>query len=62
MKSSWLILAGVISLFLQVPHSIQTPFLFQKGQKFEKVTLNIIINGKGAVWVDDIVLTKEPLN
>jgi hypothetical protein len=41
---------------------IQTPFLFQKGQKPEKVTLNLIINGKGTVWVDDIVLFKEPLN
>jgi hypothetical protein len=41
---------------------IQTPFLFQKGQKPDKVTLNVVINGKGAVWIDDIVLSKEPLN
>ena len=41
--------------------TIQTPFLFQKGQKPEKVTLNIVINGQGTVWVDDIVLTTEPL-
>jgi hypothetical protein len=41
--------------------TIQTPFMFQKGQKPEKVTLNILINGKGTVWVDDIVLSKEPL-
>lgn len=40
---------------------IQTPFLFQKGQKPDKVTLNIVINGKGTVWIDDIVLSKEPL-
>jgi hypothetical protein len=40
---------------------IQTPFLFQKGQKPDKVTLNVVINGKGTVWVDDIVLSKEPL-
>lgn len=40
---------------------IKTPFMFQKGQKPEKVTLNIVINGKGTVWVDDIVLSKEPL-
>ena len=40
---------------------IQTPFLFQKGQKPDKVTLNVVINGKGAVWIDDIVLSKEPL-
>lgn len=41
--------------------TIQTPFLFQKGQKQDKVTLNIVINGKGTVWIDDIVLSKESL-
>jgi hypothetical protein len=41
--------------------TIQTPFMFQKGQKPDKVTLNIVINGKGSVWVDDIVLSKEAL-
>ncbi len=41
--------------------SIQTPFLFQRGQKPDKVTLNLVINGTGTVWVDDIVLSKEPL-
>jgi len=40
---------------------IQTPFLFQKGQKPDKVTLNLVINGKDTVWIDDIVLSKEPL-
>lgn len=41
--------------------TIKTPFIFKKGQKPEKLTLNIVINGKGAVWVDDIVLSKEPI-
>lgn len=41
--------------------TIQTPFQFQKGQKPDKVTLNIVINGQGTVWIDDIVLSKEPL-
>ncbi len=41
--------------------SIQTPFMFQKGQKPDKVTLNLVINGKGTVWIDDIILSKEPL-
>ncbi len=40
---------------------IQTPFLFQKGQRPDKVTLNLVINGTGTVWIDDIVLSKEPL-
>ena len=42
--------------------SIQTPFLLQKGQTPDKVTLNLIINGKGTIWIDNIVLSKEPLN
>ena len=40
---------------------IKTPFIFQKGQKPDKVTLNLVINGVGTVWIDDIVLSKEPL-
>ena len=40
---------------------IKTPFIFQKGQKPDKITLNIVINGKGTVWIDNIVLSKEPL-
>ena len=41
--------------------TIQTPFMLQKGQKPDKVTLNLVINGKGTVWIDDVVLSKEPL-
>ena len=41
--------------------TIQTPFAFQKGQKPEKIALNLVINGTGTVWVDDIVLSKESL-
>lgn len=41
--------------------SIQTPFIFQKGQTPKKVTLNLVINGKGTVWIDDVVLSKTPL-
>jgi hypothetical protein len=41
--------------------TIQTPFLFQKGKRPDKVTLNLVINGKGTVWIDDVVLSKEPL-
>ncbi len=38
---------------------IQTPFIFQKGQNPDRITLNLIINGTGAVWVDDVVLSKS---
>jgi len=41
--------------------SIQTLFMFREGQKPDKVTLNIVINGTGTVWVDEVVLSKKPL-
>ena len=40
---------------------LQTPFFLQPGQRAKKATLNIVINGKGTVWVDDVHLLKEPL-
>lgn len=40
---------------------IGTPFLFQKGQRPEKVRLNVVIDGKGTLWIDDIVLSEAPL-
>jgi len=39
--------------------TIQTPFIFQKGQNPDRITLNLIINGTGTVWVDDVVLSKS---
>jgi len=41
--------------------TIRTPFLFGEGQKPDKVTLNLVINGSGTVWIDDVVLSEEPL-
>ena len=38
--------------------TIQTPFKFQQDQKPEKVTMNIVINGIGTVWIDEIILSK----
>ena len=40
--------------------NIQAMFLLKKGEKAEKVTLNVVVNGKGTVWVDDVVLSREP--
>jgi hypothetical protein len=40
---------------------LHAPFLFKTGQKPDKVTLNVIINGRGTLWIDDIVLSKKPL-
>ena len=39
---------------------IETPFMFQRGQRPEKITLNLVINGQGTVWIDDIRLAQEP--
>ena len=39
---------------------IDTPFMFQRGQLPEKITLNLVINGKGTVWIDDIRLAQQP--
>ena len=41
--------------------TLQTAFFLQPGQIAEKATLNIVINGKGTVWVDDVHLLKKPL-
>ena len=40
---------------------LQTPFLLRKGQVAVKVTLNLVINGTGTVWIDDIIILKENL-
>ncbi len=41
--------------------AVETPFLAQKGQRIEKVWLNIIINGQGTVWVAEASLLRKPL-
>lgn len=41
--------------------ALQTVFFLQKGQKAHKATLNLVINGRGTVWIDDAVLSREPL-
>ncbi|MGB7620835.1 MAG: hypothetical protein WBN92_00640 [Terriglobia bacterium] len=41
--------------------TMETPFLLQRGQKPELIKLNLVINGKGTVWIDDIALMKGPL-
>jgi hypothetical protein len=39
----------------------ETPFLLKKGERPDYVKLNIVINGSGTVWVDDVRLMKAPL-
>jgi len=40
----------------------ETPFILKKGENPDDVKLNIVINGKGTVWLDQIELIKKPLN
>lgn len=39
----------------------ETPFFLQAGQNPENVRLNLVIDGRGTVWIDDIRLTRGPL-
>lgn len=41
--------------------TLETLFFLQQGQRAKNATLNIVINGKGTVWVDDVHLLAEPL-
>ena len=40
---------------------LETPFLLEAGQTPDLVKLNIVINGTGTVWVDDIHLLRAGL-
>ncbi len=39
----------------------ETPFFLKKGENPDNVKLNLAIDGKGTVWIDDIRLLKGPL-
>ena len=41
--------------------SQETPFLLQKGQIPSRVNLNLVVDGQGTVWIDEVVLAKAPL-
>ena len=38
-----------------------TPFFLQTGQKPDLIRLNLVVNGKGRLWIDDIRLLRQPL-
>jgi hypothetical protein len=42
--------------------TVETPFLLQKGENPDLVQLNLVVGGKGMVWIDDMFLLKEPLH
>jgi len=41
--------------------SSETPFFLKKGENPDNVKLNLVIDGKGTAWVDEIRLSKAPL-
>ncbi len=41
--------------------SLETIFFLKPGQNPTKVTLNLVINGRGTVWVDAVRLLRRPL-
>ncbi len=41
--------------------SQETPFLLKKGENPDNVKLNLVVDGKGTVWIDDVRLVKGPL-
>lgn len=40
---------------------VETPFFLERGQKPSQVRLNLVVNGRGQVWIDDIRLLVRPL-
>ena len=38
--------------------TIQTPFILQENQVPNRIRLNLVIDGAGTVWIDDVVLSK----
>jgi hypothetical protein len=41
--------------------TLETPFFLKKGEDPENIALNLVIEGTGTVWIDDIRLIKGPL-
>jgi len=41
--------------------TVATPFFLQAGQKPDLIRLNLVVQGKGRVWIDDIRLLRAPL-
>ncbi len=40
----------------------ETPFFLRKGEMPDYVKLNLVVNGTGKVWIDDVRLIKAPLD
>ena len=42
--------------------TLETVFFLKKGENPDNVKLNVAIDGKGIVWIDDLELIKRPFN
>lgn len=40
--------------------TVATPFFLERGQKPDLIRLNLVIQGKGRVWIDDVRLMQAP--
>ena len=40
--------------------TMEIMFILEKGQNPDNVSLNLVIEGKGTVWIDDILILKGP--
>jgi hypothetical protein len=66
----WCVFAGKGEFFsrgLQAPLSgtnewatLETPFFLKAGENPSNVKLNLVINGSGRAWIDDLRLVKGP--
>lgn len=41
--------------------TMETPFFLKEGENPDNVKLNLVIAGKGTVWIDDARLSREPI-
>ena len=41
--------------------TVATPFFLEAGQKPDLIRLNLVVQGRGRVWIDDVHLMREPL-
>jgi hypothetical protein len=41
--------------------TVAAPFFLQAGQKPDLIRLNLVVQGKGRVWIDDVHLMRAPL-
>lgn len=39
----------------------ETPFFLKKGENPDDIKLNLVIDGRGTAWIDDITLVRGPL-